>query len=243
MKKLLTVLMLLFVFADAYSQEQNAFLLDKVLTQLKLNKKQIHEPFYRSKVLPNEASRSVLVIPKYNVNETDEEGHNFFVFDAYVMLVDNKTGIILSKYVEKEAWTSDATVLSDIAIDTGLYQLDSKVRAFGIRVSYHGSSQPNPNSSTDLTLFINQNNTLKAILKNYQIDRYSGEWDTRCAGEFEDVKGSIDMDKNKSNGFKNLIIKSKIKDTKSVWLNDDCKQNTSIKNSTQYLKFNGKEYK
>jgi hypothetical protein len=243
MKKLFTVLMLLFVFADAYAQEQNAFLLDKVLTQLKLNKKQIHEPFYRSKVLPNKTSNSVLVIPKYKTNETDKYGNYFLELDAYIVVADNATGKILNKYVEENAWTSDAFVLEDITIDTGIYKLNTENRAFGIRVDFRGSSRPNPFGQTDLSLFIIKNNQLKKVLNNFPISEYHGEWDTNCAGEFEDVTGSIDLDKNKSNGFKNLIIKSKIKDTKSVWLNDDCKQNITIKNSTQYLKFNGKEYK
>lgn len=243
MKKGLAVLLLLFFFVNVYSQEQNEVLLNKVLVQLKLKKKDIHEPLYRSKVLPNKTSNSVLVIPKYNVNQTDEQGHDFFVFDAYIMVVDNATGKIISKYVEKEAWTSDAMVLSEITIDTGLYQLNEKDRAFGIRVSYSGSSKPNPYYYTDLSLFIVQNNLMKRVLKNYQIDRASGEWDTRCAGEFEESTGSIDLDKNKSNGFKNLIIKSKIEHKKSFLVEDDCEEKVTTKNSIKYLKFNGKEYK
>ncbi|WDF45833.1 hypothetical protein PQ459_13095 [Chryseobacterium sp. KACC 21268] len=243
MKKGIAVLLLLLLFANAYSQEQNEVLLNKVLTQLKLNKKDIHEPLYRSKVLPNKTSNSVLVIPKYNVNESDEYGHDFFVLDAYIVLADNETGKILSHYVEKEAWTSDAMVLSDITIDTGLYQLNEKDRAFGIRVSYSGSSKPNPYYYSDLSLFIVQNNAMKRILKNYQINRSSGEWDTRCAGEFEESTGNIDMDKNKTNGFKNLIIKSKIEHTKSFLVNDNCEEKVTTKNGIKNLKFNGKEYK
>lgn len=243
MKKRIAVLLLLFFFVNVYSQEQNKILLDKVLTQLKLNKKDIHEPLYVSKVLPNKTSSSVLVIPKYNVKETDEQDHDFFVFDAYIVVAENATGKIISKYVEKEAWTSDAMVLSDITIDTGLYQLNEKDRAFGIRVSYSGSSTPNPYSSTDLSLFIVQNNAMKNILKNYQIDIANGEWDTRCAGEFNDSTGSIDIDKNKTNGFKNLIIKSKINYIKRFPVNDDCEEKITNKSTIQYLKYNGKEYK
>ena len=243
MKKITAILLLLFFFGNAYSQEQNEVLLNKVLSQLKLNKKDIHEPLYRSKVLPNKTSSSVLVIPKYNVNETDEQGHDFFVLDAYIIVADNATGKIVSKYIEKEAWTSDAMVLSDIAIDTGLYQLNEKERAFGIRVSYSGSSNPNPYSYTDLSLFIVQNNAMKIILKNYQIERANGEWDTRCAGEFEDSIGSIDIDKTKTNGYKNLIVKSKIKYTKRFLVNDNCEEKVTNKNSIKYLKYNGKEYK
>ena len=243
MKKLLTVLMLLFVFADAYAQEQNAFLLDKVLTQLKLNKKQIHEPFYRSKVLPNKTSNSVLVIPKYLTNETDKYGNYFLELDAYIVVADNATGKILSKYVEENAWTSDAFVLEDITIDTGIYQLNTENRAFGIRVDFKGSSRPNPFGQTDLSLFIIKNNQLKKVLNNFPISEYHGEWDTNCAGEFEDVTGVISIDKNKSNGFGNIIVKDKIVNTKNIPTTDDCVEKKTTKSSTKILKFNGKEYK
>jgi len=243
MKKLFTVLMLLFVFADAYSQEQNAFLLDKVLTQLKLNKKQIHEPFYRSKVLPNKTSNSVLAIPKYRTNETDKYGNYFLELDAYIVVADNATGKILNKYVEENVWTSDAFVLEDITIDTGIYQLNTENRAFGIRVDFKGSSRPNPFGQTDLSLFIIKNNQLKKVLNNFPISEYHGEWDTNCAGKFEDVTGVISIDKNKSNGFGNIIVKDKIVNTKNIPTTDDCVEKKTTKSSTKILKFNGKEYK
>lgn len=242
MKKGFAVLLLLFFFVNTYCQEQNEVLLNKVLSQLKLNKKDIHEPLYRSKVLPNKTSNSVLVIPKYNVNETDEQGHDFFVFDAYILVADNATGKIISKFVEKEAWTSDAMVLSEVTIDTGLYQLNEKDRAFGVRVSYRGSSNPNPYSYTDLSLFIIQNNLLKRVLNNYQIDRYSGEWDTRCAGEFTQINSVINFDKNRTNGFKNIILKNTIENTKSYMKNDECEKKVTASKTVKYLKFNGKEY-
>ncbi|UQB70521.1 hypothetical protein KI430_02010 [Epilithonimonas zeae] len=231
-------------FANFYAQTgQNDVLLMKVLKQLNINKKDIHEELYGAKVLPNKTSQSVLVIPKYRVNETDEYGHEFFELDAYIIVADNATGKIINKYVEESAWTSDAMVLTDIGIDTGLYQLNDKNRAFGIRVSYRGSSNPNPYSYTDLSLFLAQNNILKKVLNNYQISRSSGEWDTRCSGEFTDIDGVVDIDKNKTNSFNNLIIKSKIQHTKSFQNKEDCQEKVTTKNSTKFLKYNGKEYK
>lgn len=241
MKKAITFLLLTFFFYHAHAQE-NSKLLDKVLVQLKLTKKDFHTPLYTEKVLPNKPSNTLMVIPKYSVNETDEYGNLYLELDACIIIADSTSGKILYKYNEPDAWTSDAMVLSDITIDTGLYQINENTRAIGIRVSYRGSSQPNPSYDTDLSLFIIQNNTLKKILNNYKIDSAGGEWDTKCAGEFEDSTGHIDIDKNKTNGFKNLIVKSKTTYTKSISVKDECIRKVTHENSTKTLKYNGKEY-
>lgn len=244
MKRPFVFILLMFLFVNVYSQsKQNGFLLGQVLRQLKLKPSNIHEVFYREKKLPNKPSQTLLIIPKYRTNETDDEGHLFLELDAYIILADNTTGKILYKFVEENAWTSDAMVLSEITINTGVYQLNEKDRAFGIRVDYRGSSNPNPYSYTDLSLFVIQDNAIKKILNNYQIERSTGEWDTRCAGEYQDIFGTIDMGKNRTNGFKNLMVKNKIMQTKSFETNDGCDEKVITKNTTKYLKFNGKEYK
>jgi len=243
MKRPIVFILLMFLFVNTYSQSnQNGFLLSQVLKQLQLKPSNIHEELYREKKLPNKPSQTVLVIPKYKTNETDDEGHLFLELDAYIIIADSSTGKILYQYIEDNAWTSDAMVLSDITIDTGLYQLNETDRAFGTRVSYHGSSGPNPYSSTDLSLYIVQNHTLKKILNNYQIDLDNGEWDTKCAGEFNQINGVIDLDKNKTDGYKNIIIKSNIQQTKSFIKNGECEEKLTTKNTTKSLKYNGKEF-
>ena len=243
MKRSFVFILLMFLFVNVHSQtSQNNFLRNQVLKQLNLKLSNIHEEFYREKKLPNKPSQTLVVIPKYRTNETDNEGHIFLELDAYIVIADSSTGKILYKFVKENAWSSDAMVLTEISIDTGLYQLNEKDRAFGIRVSYRGSSNPNPYSYTDLSLFIIQNNVMKRILTNYQITRFSGEWDTRCAGESEDIFGTIDMDKNKTNGFKDLMIKNEITQTKTFNTNDGCDEKVTTKKATKYLKYNGKEY-
>lgn len=236
-------MLLMFFFVKTYAQSnQNGFLRNQVLKQLNLKLSNIHKELYKEKKLPNKTSQTLVVIPKYRTNETDEEGHLFLELDAYIIIVDSSTGKILYKYIDETAWTSDAMVLTDIDIDTGLYQLNENNRAFGIRVSYRGSSNPNPYSYTDLSLFIIQNNAVKRILNNYQIDRSSGEWDTRCAGEYEDIIGTIDMDQNKTNSFRNITVKNTITQTKNFETNDGCDEKVTTKNTTKHLKYNGKEY-
>ncbi len=239
MKKYLFALMLCFQF----SFSQNTDHLNTVLKQLKIKKSEVHQELFTQKVLPYDKGKSVLVIPKYDINEQDNEGHDYFVLDAYIVVIDNATGKIICKFIEPNAWTSDALMLSSISIDTGLYHLNNTTRAFGVRVSYNGSSRPNPFSETQLSLYIIDKNSLKLVLNNYSISRSGGEWDTNCAGEFEDRNSTFDIDKTQTNNYNNIIVKTTTVKSISTPTNDDCVSKETTKKSTSKLIFNGKEYK
>ncbi|MBW1656630.1 PA3715 family protein [Flavobacterium quisquiliarum] len=222
-----------------FSFSQSADHLNTILKQLKLNESQIRIELFTEKILPYDKNKSVLVIPKYASDI--EEGS--FVLDAYILVIDNVTGKIIYKFIEPNAWTSDALILTDITIDTGLYYLNKTTRAFGIRADYRTQSQPNPFSETNLSLYIVEKNTLKPVLHNYRVYKYGGEWDMKCDGEFEDIDSTIDIDKLQNNNFNNLIIKTKITKTENTFKNDDCDSKETIKKETTKLIFDGKQYK
>jgi hypothetical protein len=232
-----------FILCCQFSFSQSTDHLNTVLKQLKINKSEIHQELFTQKILPYDKSKSVLVIPKYDINEQDNEGHDYFVLDAYIIVIDNATGKIISQFIEPNAWTSDALVLSSISIDTGLYHLNTTTRAFGVRVSYNGSSRPNPFSETHLSLYIIDKNSLKPVLKNYSISRSGGEWDTNCAGEFEDRNSTFDIDKTQTNNYNNIIVKTTTVKSISTPTSDDCVSKDTTKKLTSKLIFNGKEYK
>lgn len=239
MKKCLFALIL--CFQISFSQNTDHF--NTVLKQLKIKKSEVHEKFFTQKILPYDKSKSVLVIPKYDINEQDNEGHDYFVLDAYILVIDNVTGKIICKFIEPNAWTSDAVMLNSVSIDTGLYHLNTTTRAFGVRVDYNGSSRPNPFSETNLSLYVIDKNSLKQVLKNYSISRSGGEWDTNCAGEFEDRNSTFDIDKMQTNDYNNIIVKSTIVKSISTPTIDDCVSKETTKKATSKLIFNGKEYK
>ena len=239
MKKYFFALILCFQISFSQSTDH----LNTVLKQLKIKKSEIHEKLFTQKILPYDKSKSVLVIPKYDINEQDNEGHDYFVLDAYIVVIDNATGKIICKFIEPNAWTSDALMLTGISIDTGLYHLNSTTRAFGVRVDYTGSSRPNPFSETHLSLYVADKNSLKQVLKNYSISRSGGEWDTNCAGEFEDRNSTFDIAKVQTNNYNNIIVRSTIVKSVSTPTNDDCVSKETTKKATSKLIFNGKEYK
>lgn len=239
MKKYFFALILCFQISFSQSTDH----LNTVLKQLKIKKSEIHEKLFTQKILPYDKSKSVLIIPKYDINEQDNEGHDYFVLDAYIVVIDNATGKIICKFIEPNAWTSDALMLTGISIDTGLYHLNSTTRAFGVRVDYTGSSRPNPFSETHLSLYVADKNSLKQVLKNYSISRSGGEWDTNCAGEFEDRNSTFDIAKVQTNNYNNIIVRSTIVKSVSTPTNDDCVSKETTKKATSKLIFNGKEYK
>ena len=244
MKKLLILFVFLSLAQAIFGQEKKSILLTKALQQLNLKESQINLKLYAEKSLPNEKSQSVLLIPKFTTNEQDEYGHDFFVMDAIVLLVDNTSGKILYRNIEPNAWVSDAMILESLVIDTGLYILADQKRAFGVRVSTHNTSGPNPFSLEELKLYLVDNNKLRRITDNLTVYRDSGDWDTRCNGEFSTEITSIEVDnKNKSNGLYNLKLKTGVKTEINTLIKNDCKTKVVDSKDNSVLKFNGKEYK
>jgi hypothetical protein len=227
MKKIYTSLVFCFVAfgmnaKNNISNQKNDLLLTKVLKQLNLKETDILEELYAIKTIPYNESLTILAIPKITKQEIDSSNNDYYEFDLYVLVVESASGKIKNKFFEQDALTSDAIVLNSLEIDTGLYFLDKNIRAFGIRVNYRGSSGPNPYSKTDLSLFINDKNSLKRVLENYPISEYHGEWNMNCFGEFETIESTIDIDKTKSNNFFNLKIKQKIINQINTKFKDDC---------------------
>ena len=240
--KFIFLLPFLLIPFSLFSQVKDTILLNKILKELKLNENEIHMELVTDKILPNSTDKTFFIIPKYRTNEKDENGFYFYEFDAILIIADNKNGKILNRFYESNAWTSDAINLTSLSIDTGLYNLNKKTRAIGIRVNYSGSSRPNPYNQTDLSLFITENEKLKRILKDFPISEFHGEWDTNCSGEFEEVISNIDIGKTMNNGFYDLIIKSKTKKSQNILSNNDCTEKIKTYQSFKHLKFDGKKY-
>lgn|SRR5690554_291065 len=230
---------LFFIFSSfyVYSQNRDTLLLPKVINELQLNEANIHYGLVVDKILPYSEDKTVFVIPVQT--NVDEESNDYFEFDAYIVIADNKNRKIINKFHEPDAWVSDVVILESIEIDTGLYILNEETRAFGIRLNYSGSSRVNPYYETKLSLFILQDNKLKKILEDLSVYYYNGEWDMNCAGEFQTIKSHILMDKEISANFKNLIIKTEITET-SIF---DCiEKEKEIFKRSEKIKYNGEIY-
>ncbi|WP_177765572.1 hypothetical protein [Flavobacterium sp. I3-2] len=236
MKKLYQIIFFL-AFLNLYAQDNN--LIYKVLNQLNLKTQNVDVNLVETKVLPYAKEQTVLVIPKYDSNQ---ENNEFTIYDAYIIIANNKSGEILYTYFESKKWTSDAIRITGFKIDTGLYKLSDNVRAFGIRTTYLGRSQLYPYDATHLSLYVTSKNKLKQIANDIIVSQSNGHWDGNCQGEFENQEIIIDIAKEKTNGFYNLILRNKITNTKTNRKGNDCNEVSTTENKTSKLKFNGKFY-
>lgn len=239
-KPIIFIFLFFFCLTTIYSQQlDSSSLKQKVLSQLNISLNDIQKDLFVDKVLPYNKSVSIVIIPKI----IDKEIDSFVEYDAYILLVDNYSGKILSRYYKSKAWTSDAIYISSIEIDVANYDLNSNVKAFGIRVNYISSSRPNPYEETELSLFIQHGNNLDCVLKNYIVARFSGERNLNCEGKFETINSTIIIDKKMTNNFYNLIVKSKSVTIENEKVNNNCVEKIiDKKTSFGKLIFNGLEY-
>lgn len=104
-------------------------------------------------------------------------------------------------------------------------------------------SKPNPYSNRTISLFVKSGDTLKKALHNYDVEDYGGEWDTQCAGESTSVKNTFIMSEEKTNAYFDIIVKSKVLESKTfVDENGECDEESKTSSKTTVLQFNGKEY-
>ena len=240
MKK--NIILLLFILFGFTSNAKNQIaikpentIFNKVLKQLNLKISDVQESLFVEKIIPYNKSLTIMVIPKIETKQIDES-NNYYEFGLYVVVVDNKNGVIKSKFYESGSLTSDAVVLSGIEIDTAHYDINTGQRAFGIRFNYSGSSGPNPYNKTELSLFFADNKNLKRILNNYSVAEFNGEWDMNCAGEFQEKESTLQFD-NRILKFNNLLVKQKITNQVNEKIKDSCVEKKSIKNKKLFLKY------
>ena len=152
--------------------------------------------------------RSIVVLPM--PRPSSEPGVT--AYDLEVLVIqrpDNgntERDTILSRVFEPAALTEDAITIQDIRIDTARYLLAPGVRAFGVRVRYRGSSRANPFATETMQLYAAQGATLRRVLEEIELDMDRGEWDTSCAGRFEQVRGSVSVAAGVTQSFADLLV-------------------------------------
>ncbi|WP_418502332.1 hypothetical protein [Flagellimonas sp.] len=213
-----------------------------VLNALGLHPLEVKTDLIASKNLNQYPDGEIVVIP-----EIVDGGEHYFELNSHIVIVDYQTGDITHSFFESAKtnhWVSDAIALQEIKIDTAPYDLSEGKRAFGIRIRYHGMSSANPYENETLSLFVKSGHELQKILSNYSVMDYGGEWDTDCQGEFTRTEKTLLLSEERTNGWFDILVKSKITETKNEEdENRDCLAKETISTETTVLKFNGKEYK
>lgn len=234
--KILAILFSIFSY-NVFAQEYDEGRYDQVLKQLKLNSSKVESQFYTEKKMPNADDSYIIVVPVLK----EKEGNDYYLIQNYILITDEK-GKIKNQFFDPEEITSDAIMLQGFTIDTGLYNLNSTTRAFGVSASYRGSSNPNPYGASDMSMYYPTGKTLKKVLNQYPLVKSGGEWDMACTGEFYDDVSVIILDKTKTNGFANLKIKTEHTTTIGKEINGECEDKKTSKISYKTLKFNKSLY-
>lgn len=232
------LLMILMVASIVFSQEVDEIRYENILKQLKIDTSKVKEDLVIEKEMPNAKGSYIVVIPVL----VGEYQYDSFSVKNTILITDKK-GTIKSKYTDNEEYDSDAIMLQNFSIDTGLYILNPGNRAFGIVAHYRNGSQPNPYSTNSITLYLPQEKTLKNILNSYEIYRFSGEWDTNCAGQFNEENSVIILGKTKTNNFVDLKLKTENIKTFAKKIDGECVDDITSTFSYKTLKMSKKMYK
>jgi len=216
----------------------NDSLITKVLNQLNLTKKDCKTEFIAIRKLNH--SKSIVVIP-----EIVDEGEHYFELNSYVLVVNSTTGKIINKFFESSktnGWVSDAVEITEILIDSAAYSNSNSPFVFGILVNYRGMSRANPYDYQSLSLFSN-GDSLQKVLSNYVVELYTGEWDTVCNGIFTEVKKTIIVSTDLSNGLCDIdVIIDKYFTTNFINNDSECDFSIIEKKEVKKLEYNGTGY-
>ncbi len=158
------------------------------------------------RVWPADTSLTLMAVPL--LGEWQEDGA-YRDGDLDLLVVDTATLRPRATLRLPGAMSSDAIRVEDVRLDTARYRLSADVRAFGVRISRSGSSQPNPFSDTRLQLFVLDQDRLRPVTGQIVMDRFGGEWNTRCDGEFNEVHRTLEVGPLPAQGFATLRVRER----------------------------------
>ncbi|ADV49517.1 hypothetical protein Celal_2223 [Cellulophaga algicola DSM 14237] len=232
---------LLVFFYSGFVASQEITHLETLLHQLDLDLSVCKTDLVVAKVQPNNPEETIVVIP-----EIVQEEEGYFELNSHILIIETNTGKIKSRYFEgslTNEWYSDAVRLAEIKIDTAPYDISDTRNAFGIRVYYYNNSHPNPYSHETISLFFDENNTLKQVLKNFEMMSYGGEVDSECEADLSGVEKVLILKETKTNGYFDILVKSTVRTTtRKEAANGDCVEEEKITNQDQVLTFENGKY-
>ena len=234
LKKKFALLCIVFAF-NGFAQEDNSFLIDKVLNNLQLNKTDCFMDLVSIGTVADDSGKAVVVIP-----EISEQGEGFMGFNTHVLIVDNTTGEILSRFSEDKWLYNDAVIISRIIIKTTDYYIKPQTKGIVLEIKYYINSRANIFSSTQISIFDQSYDELIRILKDYDITMLHGETDTRCKGLYIKHKKTISSVKSESSDYYDLKVLDSVTTTK---VNKDCDDESVILEQLQeMLVFKDRQY-
>ena len=180
---------------------------------------------------------------KFEPDPVDTDGDKIGSYDLNLSVLSADDPTPIATYHQPAAFFSDAFALDSVQIDTARYKLTPELRAFGIRANFKGSSRVNPLDETVLSLYVKEGSKLRPVLDRLVVYRFSGEWDGNCAGERATTVRTIELGKNSSHGFADLVVKSVTTGLVGEGSPDNCEmKTTNDKPVLTTFRYDGKTY-
>lgn len=170
------------------------------------------------------------------------------VGDLDILVVDRNKLTVQQRLTVPDAMSDDAVRLASMRFDTARYVVAPGVQAFGLRASYHGSSQPNPFNQITLRLFVlgdDGSGPLRMVLDGFSASNMHGDWDTDCKGKFSTYKTVLAMTSQAHHGFFDIRVTKNAEDSKADYVKNgsDCDETIVKREKTQHtLVYDGKQY-
>lgn len=184
--------------------------------------------------LPEMMSFAILEIKSSSVNGEEFE---YYTYDCHVVMYNASDKKITNKYTIT-GLESDAIRLSGLNFDFAPYKVKNDgTRAFGLRIRYSGPSRVNPYEEEKITLFAPDKDKLTPILKDYTSYLYNGDWDTNCAGEFNEKSAFFVLQTEQINGYFGIQVNLKNVKTVRTPIGDDCDSKETVAKNSEFLVF------
>lgn len=158
------------------------------------------------RVWPADTRLTLMAVPLLGPEEANGDVQ---AGDLDILVVDSNTLQPRAALRLPDAVSSDAIRVDGIYLDTARYRLDAGTRAFGVRVTRSGSSRANPFGEEQLQLFVHDGSRLQAITDPIVMQSNGGEWDTNCAGEFQQHSRTLEVGPPPAQGWATLYLRER----------------------------------
>ncbi|MDM2766044.1 hypothetical protein LJU39_16255 [Citrobacter freundii] len=163
--------------------------------------------------------------------------------DLELLVLDSTNLDVKQRLRLPERMNDDAIQITGLALDTARWKVTPDQTAFGLRVARTGSSRINPFSEDALSLFVIENNQLRAVLNGIVLENSTGEWDGNCVGTFHDIKRTLALAPDSHNGYFDIRVNEKnVESTAYTDAYEQCASKDKPGKASWVLRYDGKQY-
>lgn len=157
------------------------------------------------------------------------------VSDLIIELLDRKANKVIATKIEKAISNPLSSPITSTTLDTTYFNLTENIIAFGVNITKIDKSKAK-NKIITFNLYTAENNKIIKVIESLPILSYKAKLEGDCTTELSEMHRILIMDhKNKTNGYKNIILKTTIKTSNKQDINNSCtdySQETNIERET-----------